>query len=175
MSFLFHLCLGYPSDVFTHPVDASIDVVQSKYMEQIPIHTCISHRWNWTWFLLQQLLLHENHFFHRFAAHQPSFCQTSQLFHELFQNCKKRLGIFFFSWFWSFNWTVNILAVLPLLTFDSSLCVFQGWMSVWSTTAAALMCAWTNQSALTASVLLAISSWTERLVAVNKDADGLGK
>lgn len=104
----------------------------------------------------------------------PVFVKHRSYSMSFFKTAKRGLG-FFFSWFWSFNWTVNILAVLPLLTFDSSLCVFQGWMSVWSTTAAALMCAWTNQSALTASVLLAISSWTERLVAVNKDADGLGK
>lgn len=117
---------------------------------------------------------HENHFLHLFAAHPPSFCHISQLFNELFQNCKMRLGSHFFClWCWSFNWPVNILSLLPLMTF-ASLCVFQGWMSVWSTTVAALMCVWTNQSALTASVPLAISSWTERLVAVNEDADRLG-
>lgn len=108
-SILFHFYLGYPSDVFI----------------------CILHLWNWTWFLLQQLLLQRgnlwfplsflrgsdmdsqpwselkcksldgtqimnmNRVLHLFAAHPPSFCQISQLFHELFQNCKKRLGAFF--------------------------------------------------------------------------------
>lgn len=47
--------------------------------------------------------------------------------------------------------------------------VSQGWMSVWSTMAAAPMYAWTDQSASSASAPLATSSWTKRLVAVNKD------
>lgn len=47
--------------------------------------------------------------------------------------------------------------------------VSQGWMSVWSTTAAAPMYAWTGQSASSASAPLATGSWTKRLVAVNKD------
>lgn len=58
-SSLFHFYLDYPSSIFTHPADASVDVVQSKSMEQIPIHTRVSHRRNWTWFLHQQLLLHD--------------------------------------------------------------------------------------------------------------------
>lgn len=66
---------------------------------------------------------HENHFLHLFAENPPSFCQISQLFHELFQKCKKGVGAFF-SDSSDCNWAVIILTLhLLLMTFDSSLCV----------------------------------------------------
>lgn len=117
------------------------------------------------------------------SCSSPVRCTSTQLLSNItaipwaFSKLQKETwGFFPWFWFWSLNWTVNILVlILPLTTFDSSLCVFQGWMSVWSTMVAALICVWTNQSALAASAPLAISSWTERLVAVNKDADRLEK